>query len=173
VYIQQYGAGTASLNVAVAASIVLHHFALWAGYGEREREVSGCSWLGAAATVCAGLTPAERMQLQSLRLVWCRPAATTAAECCCIYLYCLPLLCRAKSTCSMSGPPGRRPAAAYPSRQQSRRQSGCDGSRRQRMGTPMLLPFLISLTDPSLCLRTAAVMCLGSCLLASSLLPIF
>lgn len=38
VYIQQYGAGTASLNVAVAASIVLHHFALWAGYAERQRE---------------------------------------------------------------------------------------------------------------------------------------
>lgn len=37
VYISQYGAGTASLNVAVAASIVLHHFALWAGYEERSR----------------------------------------------------------------------------------------------------------------------------------------
>ncbi|EFN54635.1 hypothetical protein CHLNCDRAFT_17312, partial [Chlorella variabilis] len=37
-YIPQYGAGTASLNVAVAASIVLHHFALHAGYGERQRE---------------------------------------------------------------------------------------------------------------------------------------
>mmetsp|Transcript_34807 Transcript_34807/g.77387 ORF Transcript_34807/g.77387 Transcript_34807/m.77387 type:complete len:211 (+) Transcript_34807:59-691(+) len=38
VYIPQHGPGTASLNVAVAASIVLHHFALWAGYAERERE---------------------------------------------------------------------------------------------------------------------------------------
>jgi len=38
VYIPQHGAGTASLNVAVAGSLVLHHFALWAGYGERERE---------------------------------------------------------------------------------------------------------------------------------------
>ena len=37
VYIEQYGAGTASLNVSVAASIVLHHFALWAGYQERSR----------------------------------------------------------------------------------------------------------------------------------------
>lgn len=37
-YISQYGPGTASLNVAVAASIVLHTYALWAGYGERERE---------------------------------------------------------------------------------------------------------------------------------------
>jgi tRNA G18 (ribose-2'-O)-methylase SpoU len=31
VYIPQHGPGTASLNVAVAASIVLHHYALWAG----------------------------------------------------------------------------------------------------------------------------------------------
>lgn len=38
VYIPQYGTGTASLNVAVAASIVLHNYALWAGYKERDRE---------------------------------------------------------------------------------------------------------------------------------------
>ncbi len=31
VYIPQHGQGTASLNVAVACSIVLHHFATWAG----------------------------------------------------------------------------------------------------------------------------------------------
>mmetsp|Transcript_29672 Transcript_29672/g.87828 ORF Transcript_29672/g.87828 Transcript_29672/m.87828 type:complete len:187 (-) Transcript_29672:771-1331(-) len=31
VYIPQHGVGTASLNVAVACSIVLHHFAIWAG----------------------------------------------------------------------------------------------------------------------------------------------
>lgn len=37
VYIPQHGLGTASLNVAVATSIVLHHFALWAGYPERSR----------------------------------------------------------------------------------------------------------------------------------------
>ncbi len=37
VYIPQHGPGTASLNVAVAASIVLHHFAVWAGYAERPR----------------------------------------------------------------------------------------------------------------------------------------
>lgn len=36
-YIRQYGPGTASLNVTVAASIVMHHFALWANYKERER----------------------------------------------------------------------------------------------------------------------------------------
>eukprot|EP00877_Chromochloris_zofingiensis_P001942 jgi/Chrzof1/11749/Cz06g08090.t1 len=38
VYIPQYGSGTASLNVTVAASIVLHHFAVWADYTERLRQ---------------------------------------------------------------------------------------------------------------------------------------
>jgi tRNA G18 (ribose-2'-O)-methylase SpoU len=38
VYVSQYGAGTASLNVCVATSIVLHQFALWAGYPERARQ---------------------------------------------------------------------------------------------------------------------------------------
>ena len=37
VYIPQHGQGTASLNVTVAASIVLHHFAVWAGYQESSR----------------------------------------------------------------------------------------------------------------------------------------
>lgn len=37
VYIPQYGAGTASLNVSTAAAIVLHHFALWAAYPEQGR----------------------------------------------------------------------------------------------------------------------------------------
>ncbi|KAK9811931.1 hypothetical protein WJX73_000525 [Symbiochloris irregularis] len=37
IYIPQHGPGTASLNVAIAASIVLHHFAIWAGMAERER----------------------------------------------------------------------------------------------------------------------------------------
>lgn len=38
VYIPQYGCGTASLNVTVAASIVLHHFGDWAGFSERTRD---------------------------------------------------------------------------------------------------------------------------------------
>ncbi|VFQ85278.1 unnamed protein product [Cuscuta campestris] len=38
VYIPQYGCGTASLNVTVAASIVLHHFGAWAKFPERSRE---------------------------------------------------------------------------------------------------------------------------------------
>ena len=37
VYIPQHGEGTASLNVTVATSIVLHHFAIWAGYQESSR----------------------------------------------------------------------------------------------------------------------------------------
>jgi tRNA(Leu) C34 or U34 (ribose-2'-O)-methylase TrmL len=37
-YIRQVGNGTASLNVAVAASIVLHHFCSFAGYEETRRE---------------------------------------------------------------------------------------------------------------------------------------
>ncbi|KAJ7980176.1 tRNA/rRNA methyltransferase [Quillaja saponaria] len=38
VYIPQYGCGTASLNVTVAASIVLHQFGVWAGFPERTRD---------------------------------------------------------------------------------------------------------------------------------------
>ncbi|KMZ73951.1 RNA methyltransferase, TrmH family protein [Zostera marina] len=38
VYISQYGGGTASLNVTVAASIVLHQFGVWAGFSETSRE---------------------------------------------------------------------------------------------------------------------------------------
>ncbi|KAF5941684.1 hypothetical protein HYC85_019326 [Camellia sinensis] len=38
VYIPQYGCGTASLNVTIAASIVLHHFGVWAGFSERTRD---------------------------------------------------------------------------------------------------------------------------------------
>lgn len=40
IYIPQYGCGTASLNVTVAASIVLHHFGVWAGFPERSRDGS-------------------------------------------------------------------------------------------------------------------------------------
>ncbi|WIA37467.1 hypothetical protein OEZ86_014383 [Tetradesmus obliquus] len=38
VYIPQHGQGTASLNVTVAASIILHQFAIWAAYPERQRD---------------------------------------------------------------------------------------------------------------------------------------
>lgn len=38
VYIPQYGKGTASLNVSNAAAIILHHFALWAGYEQQSIE---------------------------------------------------------------------------------------------------------------------------------------
>ena len=38
VYIPQFGRGTASLNVNVASSIIMHHFSTWAGYEEAPRE---------------------------------------------------------------------------------------------------------------------------------------
>lgn len=38
VFIPQYGNGTASLNVSVAAGVVMHRFASWAGYREHARK---------------------------------------------------------------------------------------------------------------------------------------
>ena len=38
VYIAQYTDKTASLNVAIAGSIIFHHFGLWAGYKEHGRD---------------------------------------------------------------------------------------------------------------------------------------
>ena len=38
VYIPQFTGATASLNVAIAGSIVLHHFASWAGLIEQPRD---------------------------------------------------------------------------------------------------------------------------------------
>merc|ERR1711953_1010392 len=38
VYIPQHSGATASLNVAIAGSIVLHHFAVWAGMKEHDRK---------------------------------------------------------------------------------------------------------------------------------------
>ena len=38
VYIPQYGRGTASLNVVIASSIVLHEFAVWAQFEEAPRD---------------------------------------------------------------------------------------------------------------------------------------
>ena len=37
VYVPQYSGATASLNVFIAGSIVMHHFAVWAGFSERQR----------------------------------------------------------------------------------------------------------------------------------------
>ncbi|KAJ1695632.1 hypothetical protein LUZ63_012330 [Rhynchospora breviuscula] len=55
VYIPQYGPGTASLNVTVAASIVLHHFAAWACFPERAR--SGGKFLVADRTAARAPSP--------------------------------------------------------------------------------------------------------------------
>lgn len=71
VYIPQYGVGTASLNVAVAASIVLHTYAVWAGYSERKRE--GYKFVVAARPQrtakrgCAPLSVDEKAQRAATR----------------------------------------------------------------------------------------------------------
>jgi hypothetical protein len=69
VYIPQHGPGTASLNVTVAASIVLHHFATWAGYQERERE--GAKFVVAPRpqrTTPRGVVPMTAAEQEALRL---------------------------------------------------------------------------------------------------------
>lgn len=45
VYIPQFGQGTASLNVNVASSIVMHHFSTWAGYEEAARETERAKYV--------------------------------------------------------------------------------------------------------------------------------
>ncbi|KAK9838674.1 hypothetical protein WJX74_001110 [Apatococcus lobatus] len=71
VYIAQYGAGTASLNVSTAAAIVLHHFALWAAYPEQGRDgqkfLVAEKGLKAHATGCVPMSPEERAAEQSRR----------------------------------------------------------------------------------------------------------
>lgn len=49
VYIPQYSGHTASLNVAVAASIVLQYFAVWACYPEQPREMEGRKFVVSAS----------------------------------------------------------------------------------------------------------------------------
>ena len=48
VYVPHYGTGTASLNVTVATSIVLHHFGVWAGYAEAPRQAGRDKFVVAA-----------------------------------------------------------------------------------------------------------------------------
>lgn len=43
VYISQYGGGTASLNVTVAASIILHRFSAWRMDGSRPIARGACA----------------------------------------------------------------------------------------------------------------------------------
>lgn len=57
VYIPHYGDGTASLNVAVAASIVFHRFSVGAGYPERERH--GEKFVVRALPMKRGITTEE------------------------------------------------------------------------------------------------------------------
>lgn len=65
VYIPHYGAGTASLNVTVASSIIFHHFATWAGYAERQRE--GHKFVVAERQVKSGAETEEDRELQRAR----------------------------------------------------------------------------------------------------------
>jgi hypothetical protein len=73
--------GTASLNVTVAASIILHHFAVWAAYPERQRE--GAKYLvdpKPQRTTVRGqvpLSPEERAAM-----VQQRRGRAAAVECC-------------------------------------------------------------------------------------------
>ena len=61
VYIEQYGTGTASLNVTVAASIVMHHFAVWANYKEAPREGDRAKFLVAEVD---RTIPTERTEVE-------------------------------------------------------------------------------------------------------------
>mmetsp|Transcript_1454 Transcript_1454/g.1733 ORF Transcript_1454/g.1733 Transcript_1454/m.1733 type:complete len:228 (+) Transcript_1454:324-1007(+) len=65
VYIPHYGNGTASLNVTVAASIIFHHFAEWAGYVERPRE--GEKYVVDAPPQKRGISDAEDRRIHALR----------------------------------------------------------------------------------------------------------
>ena len=127
----QYGVGTASLNVAVAASIILHHFAHWAGYPERQREVRAAL---TRIVVCICCVPAP--VAGAVCAVWhagsggkrsCPPAAAVPAceWCACsgsqaAVLHCL--LSRARSLLWRSGRSAQGPAATCPSLRRRQRQ---------------------------------------------------
>lgn len=73
-YIPHYGGGTASLNVTVAASIVMHHFGLWAALPERP--IEGHKFMVDEVTV-----PTERTQ-EDVEVAEARRARRQAdAEC--------------------------------------------------------------------------------------------
>ena len=139
IYIPQYGAGTASLNVAVAASIILHHFAHWAGYPERQREVRWaarpplqhggrdstprCRWHARRATLHAWLPVFLPGVPRSPSAPPLRPSMHFPLS------LCTPS--RARSLLWMSGRTALRPAATCPSHPRRRRPSG-RGARRRR-----------------------------------------
>ena len=62
VYIQQHSGATASLNVAVAGSIVFHHFALWAQYPEQNRVGEKFEVIEPRGKLDAYLNPTEEEQ---------------------------------------------------------------------------------------------------------------
>ncbi len=71
IYIAQHGPGTASLNVAVAAGIVLHRFAEWAGYGEAARDAEHPGKFGVAPkplrTAPRGCVPQDADEVRARR----------------------------------------------------------------------------------------------------------
>jgi tRNA(Leu) C34 or U34 (ribose-2'-O)-methylase TrmL len=76
VYIPQFSQGTASLNVAVATSIVLSHFATWAGFSEAKRDPSNPEkFLVEEPPAKRGITSSLDAELHRFR----RDAATEAA----------------------------------------------------------------------------------------------
>ena len=78
VYIPQVGDGTASLNVAVSASIVFHRFAEWAGYAERPRQ--GAKFVVGTAPWKGAVSDAERKRIQDQRAAKRKAIAEAEAE---------------------------------------------------------------------------------------------
>jgi tRNA C32,U32 (ribose-2'-O)-methylase TrmJ len=62
IYIPHYGGGTASLNVACAASIVLHRFAAWAQYRHRPVVADAFQYTPRAAELYHPLPNSARLQ---------------------------------------------------------------------------------------------------------------
>jgi len=70
VYIPQHSGATASLNVAIAGSIVLHHFAIWAGLPEHARNGEKFVMQAARGSLerYENPTEAERAEMEQKRL---------------------------------------------------------------------------------------------------------
>ena len=82
VYIPQHGPGTASLNVAVAAGIVLHRFADWARYPEASRDAGDTTKFCVAErpqrTHARGIVP--ELSAEEVRAARAARAAAAAAD---------------------------------------------------------------------------------------------
>jgi tRNA G18 (ribose-2'-O)-methylase SpoU len=67
VYIPQHGNGTASLNVATATAIVLHHFAVWAGMPEQPREAGRDKFVVEPPPQFDGTLTVDQLALREMR----------------------------------------------------------------------------------------------------------